>query len=292
MKVYITGMVQSQKPAVTRRPRISAFTLIELLVVIAIIAILAALLLPALGKAKEKAKQANCLSNLKQWSLAGQMYPMDNGDTLPRDGMDSGGTYPGGNGAAGDMNAWFNQLPELVAEKNLREYWTTSGTPMDRLPFPGGKGKIWHCPSAKMSATEVATISGGGAQGFFSYAFNIDLKRVKPGYSGSDAATYPKMPKLATILRPTETVLLFDVVFNPNIEIVNNSPQFNSVNPANRWRSFASRHNTGGDIAFLDGHAAYYKTKTVQDGGTMSGTAQEYPGSPIIWNPAYRAVKP
>jgi prepilin-type N-terminal cleavage/methylation domain-containing protein/prepilin-type processing-associated H-X9-DG protein len=86
----------------TPQKAVPAFTLIELLVVIAIIAILAALLLPALSKAKEKANRVTCLNNVKQLLLAHVMYGTDNNDSiaLPNDTATST-AGPGGTGAPG-----------------------------------------------------------------------------------------------------------------------------------------------------------------------------------------------
>ncbi len=261
----------------------TAFTLIELLVVIAIIAILAAMLLPALSKAKAKAKQVNCVSNFKQWGLAQSIYAVDNNDSIPRDGMGAAGTYMASfpDGTPDDLNAWFNLLPPNVAERTLQQYNAIpTGNARLKFPFPGGNGKIWMCPSATMSDSDFAALNGAGAGGFFSYAFNIDLKK---GGAGGGNMAYPKMPKVTAIKKPSATVLMFDVVFNPVTEVVNGSPAFNSVNPANRWKSLGVRHDKGLVLNFIDGHAVYFKTNAILSAPTLPGTTE--PGNPeVIWD--------
>jgi prepilin-type N-terminal cleavage/methylation domain-containing protein/prepilin-type processing-associated H-X9-DG protein len=283
---------------------LAAFTLIELLVVIAIIAILAALLLPALARAKEEAKQVKCRSNLRQWALAVDLYSPDYKETLPTDGMGSSGVYANGDpndGGPLDPNAWFNVLPPLMANQPLSYYYNNlasapGGLPskaIQYMPFPGSIGPIWECPSASMTLTSVGSLGGSpgkGWYGLFSYDMNIDLKREPP--FGLSAMPYPQMPKTTSFQKPTATVFMYDCCFDPVTEVVNGAPQFNSVNPADRQNSFAARHDRGGIIAFMDGHSALFKSSYITNNPSYNGSVGGGYGEPalpdVIWDAPYR----
>jgi len=130
----------------TRR---KGFTLIELLVVIAIIGILAAMVFPVFARARESARKAVCLSNVKNIALAIQMYLADNNDTLPpdetrREAIEYWQTVPGGHSSrsydVGDMTDRCNRdvqgNPYLVWAVILDEYIKNRD--------------VWRCPSAKV----------------------------------------------------------------------------------------------------------------------------------------------
>jgi prepilin-type processing-associated H-X9-DG protein len=135
-------------------------------------------------------------------------------------------------------------------------------------------------------STVANVLAGNGDYGFFSYVMNIDLKRDP---SGQRALDWPAMPRMTDLARPVATVLMYDECFDPLTEVVNGSPQYNSVNPADRQNSYASRHNKGGIITFVDGHAAYFKTSYIQKDPSSGG--EDEPLLPdVIWDPPYRAA--
>jgi prepilin-type processing-associated H-X9-DG protein len=129
-----------------------------------------------------------------------------------------------------------------------------------------------------------------GGTGFFCCVMNCDLKRSTA--SGGDEGdinsyVYPNTPKITSFTKPSATVFVYDQVFDPVTEVVNLHPEYNSVNPADRQNSVASRHDQGTILSFLDGHASYFKTAYLQNNPSTGGYYE--PLLPdVIWDAPYR----
>ena len=258
----------------TRDKKAYGFTLIELLVVIAIIAILAAMLLPALAKAKEKAQRTISLNNLKQWGLSQTMYVDDFNQTFPMTKIPqglAGVSYPGGYNEDNPLwtdlfyfyyqnfgnDAWFNALPSYVSQKSLSYYAIQPGDAMGNKPaidqFNDGN-TIFRCPTAVIDPQLLPPNAPKNSRIFFRYGMN------SKALDGMPASVLRLRTSMITT-SPSKMVL-FDEGRTRTAETPfygSSAKQADICKPQVYTTALSSRHGGGSSLTFADGHAAWFK---------------------------------
>jgi len=264
-----------------------AFTLVELLVVIGIIALLVAILLPALSSAREQSKRVQCMSNIRQWGIATNLYCDANKGLLPYDG-DDGDSSSNPVGIADDPTLWINALPPLLSSPSYYDLQEDYKAGNGRLPIEGDNS-VFVCPSTSQAVG--VNPDKVDSNGYFQVYF------VPP--SGKGTVTRPtfvcyglnaKLNHTAPViklsqLRPASEVVLFAEKRMRPLEILND-PNANKTLGSLKvsWIRFAGRHKAGGMICFADGHVSYYTSADVNRPSQNSSNDFNQPGT-MIWDP-------
>ena len=245
-----SSQFRERSGAIHRKVGQGAFTLIELLVVIAIIGILAAMLLPALGQAKQRAYTITCLNNLKQLGICSHLYSLENNDVMTPNNfiyvIDLGGTNE-----------------SKLSEDDLT--WCRSIAPLDDYPIndytsvlfkynqnPG----IYHCPADRSTVKDAPTKTRNRS---YNMSNSINCK------TDNHFRKYTEVP------RPTELFVFIDTHEDTIWDAT-----FGVIPENGFWRDYwldvpSDRHQKGANISFVDGHAERWKWHSMKTGIRIGG---------------------